>query len=47
MALGTAVLHAVGIGLGQWVFRGRRWLSAPAGGAVAVLGSALLWRLAA
>lgn len=47
MVLGTAALHALGIGLGEWLFKGRRWLSVSAGGAVAVLGSALLLRLAA
>ena len=46
MALGTALLHAAGIGLGEWVLRRRRWLGALAGAAVALLGSALLLRMA-
>ncbi len=46
MTLGTALLHAAGIGLGEWVLRRRRWLGALAGAAVALLGSALLLRMA-
>ena len=47
MLIGSAALHLTGIGLGRWVFDQRRWLSAMAGGAVALLGSALLLRMAA
>ena len=46
MLIGSAALHLAGIGLGRWVFDQRRWLSAMAGGAVALLGSALLLRMA-
>ena len=46
MLIGSAALHLTGIGLGRWVFDQRRWLSAMAGGAVALLGSALLLRMA-
>ena len=46
MLVGSAALHLTGIGLGRWVFDQRRWLSAMAGGAVALLGSALLLRMA-
>lgn len=46
MMIGTAVLHACGIALGAWLIKGRRWLAASAGGAVALLGSALLVRMA-
>ena len=46
MLIGSAALHLTGIGLGRWVFDQRRWLSAMAGGAVALLGSAVLLRMA-
>ena len=46
MLIGSAALHLAGIGLGRRVFGPHRWLSAMAGGAVALLGSALLLRLA-
>ena len=46
MLIGSAALQLTGIGLGRWVFDQRRWLSAMAGGAVALLGSALLLRMA-
>ena len=46
MLIGSAALHLTGIGLGRRVFDQRRWLSAMAGGAVALLGSALLLRMA-
>ena len=46
MLIGSAALHLTGIGLGRWVFDQRRWLSAMAGGAVALQGSALLLRMA-
>ena len=46
MLIGSAALHLTGIGLGRWVFDQRRWLSAMAGGAVALRGSALLLRMA-
>ena len=46
MLVGSAALHLTGIGLGRWVFDQRRWLSAMAGGAVALLGSAVLLRMA-
>ena len=46
MLIGSAALHLTGIGLGRWVFGPHRWLSAMAGGAVALLGSALLLRMA-
>lgn len=47
MLIGSAALHLAGIGLGRRVFGPHRWLSAMAGGAVALLGSALLLRMAA
>ena len=47
MVISTAALHLTGIGLGEWLFKPRRWLSVSAGGAVALLGSVLLLRLAA
>ena len=47
MLIGSAALHLAGIGLGRQVFGPHRWLSAMAGGAVALLGSALLLRMAA
>lgn len=46
MLIGSAALHLAGIGLGRRVFGPHRWLSAMAGGAVALLGSALLLRMA-
>ena len=46
MLIGSAALHLAGIGLGRRVFGPHRWLSATAGGAVALLGSALLLRMA-
>ena len=46
MLIGSAALQLTGIGLGRWVFDQRRWLSAMAGGAVALLGSAVLLRMA-
>ena len=46
MLVSTAALHLAGIGLGYAVFSRRRWLSASAGGALALLGSALLLRMA-
>ena len=46
MLIGSAALHLTGIGLGRWVFDQRRWLSAMAGGAVALLGSAVRLRMA-
>jgi urease accessory protein len=46
MLASTAVLHVSGIALGRFVFAQHRWLSAAAGGAVALLGSTLLLRLA-
>ena len=46
MLIGSAALHLAGIGLGRQVFGPHRWLSAMAGGAVALLGSALLLRMA-
>jgi len=46
MLASTALLHGAGIALGRTVFAHRRWLSGAAGGAVALLGSALLLRLA-
>jgi urease accessory protein len=45
MLASTALLHVAGIGLGRAVFARHRWLSGTAGGAVALLGSALLLRL--
>ena len=47
MLIGSAALHLAGIGLGRRVFGPHRWLGAMAGGAVALLGSALLLRMAA
>lgn len=46
MLASTALLHVAGIALGQAVFARRRWLGTSAGGAVALLGSTLLLRLA-
>ena len=46
MLIGSAALHLAGIGLGRRVFCPHRWLSAMTGGAVALLGSALLLRMA-
>ena len=46
MVIGTAVLHLVGMGLGEAALRRARWISAVAGAAVAALGSVLLLRLA-
>ena len=46
MLIGSAALHLAGMGLGRRVFGPHRWLSAMAGGAVALLGSALLLRMA-
>lgn len=46
MVTATAVLHGLGIVLGGTIFRRLRWLSGMAGGAVALMGSALLMRLA-
>ena len=46
MLVSTALLHVTGIALGRFVFAQHRWLSTAAGGAVALLGSALLLRLA-
>ena len=46
MLIGSAALHLAGIGLARRVFGPHRWLSAMAGGAVALLGSALLLRMA-
>jgi urease accessory protein len=46
MLVSTALLHVSGIALGRFVFAQHRWLSAAAGGAVALLGSTLLLRLA-
>ena len=46
MLVSTALLHASGIALGRFVFAQHRWLSTTAGGAVALLGSTLLLRLA-
>ena len=46
MLIGSAALHLAGIGLGRRVFGPHRWLSAMTGGAVALLGSALLLRMA-
>ncbi len=46
MVMATAILHGLGIVLGHTLFKRLRWLSVPAGGAVALLGSTLLLRLA-
>ncbi|MBP7453328.1 MAG: HupE/UreJ family protein [Ottowia sp.] len=46
MVIGTALLHGVGIGLGEVAQRRARWISAWAGAGVAALGSALLLRMA-
>jgi urease accessory protein len=46
MLTSTALLHVSGIALGRFVFAQHRWLSTAAGGAVALLGSTLLLRLA-
>jgi urease accessory protein len=46
MLASTALLHVSGISLGRFVFAKHRWLNATAGGAVALLGSVLLLRLA-
>ncbi len=46
MLIGTALLHAAGIGLGEVARRRARWISAAAGAAVAALGSVLLLRMA-
>lgn len=46
MVMATAALHGLGIGLGNTFFSRLRWLGAAAGGGVALLGSALLLRLA-
>ena len=46
MVIGTAVLHLVGMGLGEAAPRRARWISAVAGAAVAALGSVLLLRMA-
>jgi len=46
MLASTALLHVAGIALGQAVFARHRWLGTSAGGAVALLGSLLLLRLA-
>ncbi|MDR2128446.1 MAG: HupE/UreJ family protein [Burkholderiaceae bacterium] len=45
MLIATASLHLAGIALGLWMQRQRRWLSASAGGSVALLGSALLLKM--
>jgi urease accessory protein len=45
MLLSTALLHVAGIAMGRAVLARQRWLSSSAGGAVALLGSALLLRL--
>jgi len=45
MVASTALLHGAGVLLGQAVFARYRWLSASTGGAVALLGSALLVRM--
>jgi len=45
MLASTALLHVSGIALGRFVFAQHRWLSTAAGGAVALLGSALLLQL--
>ena len=46
MVIGTAVLHLVGMGLGEAALQRARWISAVAGAAVAALGSVLLLRMA-
>jgi urease accessory protein len=46
MLVATAVLHAAGIALGQWVLARVRWLPQLSGGLVAALGAVLLVRLA-
>ena len=46
MVIGTALLHLVGMGLGEAALRRARWIGAVAGAAVAALGSVLLLRLA-
>lgn len=46
MLLSSALLHLTGMALGRYALRNRRTLSTAAGGAVALLGSALLLGLA-
>jgi urease accessory protein len=46
MVCATAALHGLGIALGNTLFARLRWLGTAAGGGVALLGSALLLRLA-
>jgi len=46
MVAATAALHGLGIVLGSRLFTHQRWLGVTAGGGVALLGSALLLRLA-
>ncbi len=46
MVIGTAVLHVGGMGFGGWLRGKQRILAAAAGAAVALLGSALLLRMA-
>ncbi len=46
MLTATLLLHLAGMALGRYVLRRQRVLSAAAGGAVALLGSALLLGLA-
>ena len=46
MLLGTALLHGIGIVLGRTLYAHRHGLSTATGGAVALLGTTLLWRIA-
>lgn len=46
MALGSAILHGAGMAIGHMVQQRHRWVSTTAGAAVALLGAALLTRMA-
>lgn len=46
VALGSAVLHVAGIGLGRAVLQRHQWLATLGGGATALLGAFMLVRLA-
>ena len=47
MVLGTAALHAVGLGMGLGLKRAHHWLPRVAGGIVALMGLNMAWGLLA